>query len=175
VPTSVHTQTSPRAVVWCVCAGGVIALAGLHQTSLGPPRNITLSPGPTAKSSRLSQCLLPAHKGVLAWKFRECLVHCTAHCLLHRALPTAPHCLVHCLLHCTALHYHAYCPAYCTALHCIVLYCTRGCTTALYPLHCTCRGRAPRGGSGAGSVGGVSGGAAWSVLAHGHAAQQLTH
>jgi len=52
-------------------AGGVIALAGLHQTSLGPPTNITLSPAPTATSSRLSDCRLPEHAGVAAWAFRD--------------------------------------------------------------------------------------------------------
>jgi len=54
--------------------GGVIALAGLHQTSLGPPTNITLSPATTATSSRLSDCLLPStHQGVTAWAFRDVL------------------------------------------------------------------------------------------------------
>merc|ERR1712166_1021924 len=52
-------------------AGNVIALAGLHQTSLGPPTNITLSPGNTSTSSRLSNCLLPVHAGVTSWKFRD--------------------------------------------------------------------------------------------------------
>lgn len=52
-------------------AGGVIALAGLHQTSLGPPTNITLSPAPSAASSRLSDCLLPVHAGIKTWKFRD--------------------------------------------------------------------------------------------------------
>ena len=55
-------------------ANGVIALAGLHQTSLGPPTNITLSPARGVKSSRLSNCLLPAlhkAKGVREWKFRD--------------------------------------------------------------------------------------------------------
>jgi alpha-N-acetylgalactosaminidase len=51
-------------------AHGVIALAGLHQTSLGPPTNITLSPAPSAKSSRLSNCLLPTHEAK-KWKFRD--------------------------------------------------------------------------------------------------------
>ena len=48
--------------------------AGLHQTSLGPPTNITLSPAATATSSRLSDCLLlGVHEGVTAWKFRDVL------------------------------------------------------------------------------------------------------
>jgi hypothetical protein len=54
-------------------AGGAIALAGIHQTSLGPPTNISLSPGPTAASSRWSTCLLPSHAGVTAWAFRDVL------------------------------------------------------------------------------------------------------
>jgi hypothetical protein len=54
-------------------ANNVIALAGLHQTSLGPPTNITLSPRNTSTSSRLSNCLLPAHAGVKAWKFRDAI------------------------------------------------------------------------------------------------------
>eukprot|EP00037_Helgoeca_nana_P036832 m.13274 g.13274 ORF g.13274 m.13274 type:complete len:443 (-) comp8055_c0_seq2:384-1712(-) len=52
-------------------ANNVIALAGLHQTSLGPPTNISLSPRNTSTSSRLSDCLLSAHKGVTTWKFRD--------------------------------------------------------------------------------------------------------
>ena len=52
-------------------ANNVIALAGLHQTSLGPPTNITLSPTTTATSSKLSNCLLPAHKSVTKWSFRD--------------------------------------------------------------------------------------------------------
>ena len=55
-------------------AGGAIALAGIHQTSLGPPSNITLSPAPGPASSRLSHCLLPAlHAGVAQWAFRDVL------------------------------------------------------------------------------------------------------
>jgi len=53
--------------------GNRIALAGLHQTSLGPPTPIALSPAPTATSSQLSSCLLPAHAGVKAWAFRDVL------------------------------------------------------------------------------------------------------
>jgi hypothetical protein len=52
-------------------ANNVIALAGLHQTSLGPPTNISLSPRNTSTSSRLSDCLLSAHTGVTKWKFRD--------------------------------------------------------------------------------------------------------
>lgn len=52
-------------------AGGAIALAGTHRSSLGPPSNITLSPGPTSTSSRLSNCLLPVHAGVSQWAFRD--------------------------------------------------------------------------------------------------------
>lgn len=68
-------------------AGGAIALAGIHQTSLGPPTNITLSPNRTASSSRLSTCLLPSHAGVTAWKFRDVL----------RNLDLAPGSSVECL------------------------------------------------------------------------------
>ena len=53
--------------------GGAIALAGIHQSSLGPPTNITLSPGPTPSSSRLSNCLLPEHANVTSWAFRDVL------------------------------------------------------------------------------------------------------
>jgi hypothetical protein len=56
-------------------AQGVIALAGIHQTSLGPPQNISLSPGPTATSSRLSNCLLAEHTGVTTWAFRDVVKH----------------------------------------------------------------------------------------------------
>jgi len=52
---------------------GKIALAGLHQTSLGPPTPIILSPGPTATSSQWADCLLPIHQGVQAWAFRDVL------------------------------------------------------------------------------------------------------
>ena len=50
-----------------------IALAGLHQSSLGPPTPIALSPAPMATSSQLSSCLLPAHAGAKAWAFRDVL------------------------------------------------------------------------------------------------------
>ncbi len=57
-------------------AGGAIALAGIHQSSLGPPVNITLSPRSTSTSSRLSDCAtLPAHAGVTTWAFRDALRH----------------------------------------------------------------------------------------------------
>jgi len=52
-------------------AGGKIALAGIHQTSLGPPTLIVLSPNATDRSSRLSNCLLPIHAGVKEWTFRD--------------------------------------------------------------------------------------------------------
>ena len=67
--------------------GGAIALAGIHQTSLGPPTNITLSPAPTAASSRLSNCLQPAHAGVATWAFRDVL----------RGLDLAPGASIDCL------------------------------------------------------------------------------
>jgi len=54
-------------------AGGAIALAGLHQSSLGPPTNITLSPRATPASSRLADCILPEHAGVARWTFRDAL------------------------------------------------------------------------------------------------------
>jgi alpha-N-acetylgalactosaminidase len=54
-------------------ADNAIALAGLHQTSLGPPYNITLSPRTTPTSSRLSDCILPSHAGVTSWNFRDAL------------------------------------------------------------------------------------------------------
>jgi alpha-N-acetylgalactosaminidase len=77
-------------------ANNTIALAGIRQCSLGPPSNITLSPGKTDSSSRLSNCLLPVHTGVTHWKFRDvinhldlttgvsvdCLVACPGACLL---------------------------------------------------------------------------------------------
>jgi hypothetical protein len=53
--------------------GGAIALAGIHQQSLGPPTNITLSPGPTGGSSRLANCLLSEHAGVTSWAFWDVL------------------------------------------------------------------------------------------------------
>lgn len=56
-------------------AGGAIALAGIHQTSLGPPENITLSPRTTPASSRLADCILPEHAGVTRWTFRDALRH----------------------------------------------------------------------------------------------------
>jgi hypothetical protein len=56
-------------------ANNAIALAGIHQTSLGPPQNITLSPNSTAASSRLSNCLLPAHASVTQWAFRDVIKH----------------------------------------------------------------------------------------------------
>ena len=68
-------------------AGGAIALAGIHETSLGPPSNITLSPGPTPASSRWSNCLLPVHAGVSTWAFRDVL----------RNLDLAPGASVDCL------------------------------------------------------------------------------
>jgi hypothetical protein len=52
-----------------------IALAGIHQTSLGPPTPIVLAPGPVAGASALSNCLLPQHSGVAAWAFRDVLKH----------------------------------------------------------------------------------------------------
>ena len=54
-------------------AGRSIALAGLHQTSLGPPTNITLSPRMSASSSQLSDCIRPEHGGVTSWAFRDAL------------------------------------------------------------------------------------------------------
>jgi alpha-N-acetylgalactosaminidase len=51
--------------------GGKIALAGIHQTSLGPPTLIVLSPNATDRSSRLSNCLLPIHARVKEWTFRD--------------------------------------------------------------------------------------------------------
>ena len=54
-------------------SGGRIALAGTHRSSLGPPTNITLSPGPTATSSRLSDCLTAAHAGTTLWAFRDAI------------------------------------------------------------------------------------------------------
>jgi hypothetical protein len=77
-------------------ANNAIALAGIRQCSLGPPQNVTLSPGETSVSSRLSNCLLPAHAGITQWKFRDvvknldldtgasvnCLVACPGSCLI---------------------------------------------------------------------------------------------
>jgi hypothetical protein len=77
-------------------ANNVIALSGIRQCSLGPPQNLTLSPGPTSVSSRLSNCLLPVHSGISQWKFRDvvrhidlapgdsvnCLVACPGSCLV---------------------------------------------------------------------------------------------
>jgi alpha-N-acetylgalactosaminidase len=54
-------------------ADNAIALAGIHQSSLGPPYNITLSPRATPTSSRLSDCILPSHAGVTSWAFRDAL------------------------------------------------------------------------------------------------------
>lgn len=54
-------------------AGRAIALAGLHQTSLGPPTNITLSPRATATASPLADCILPEHAGVTRWRFRDAI------------------------------------------------------------------------------------------------------
>ena len=54
-------------------AGNAIALAALHQSSLGPPCNTTLSPRATDKSSRLADCILPTHAGVTRWAFRDAL------------------------------------------------------------------------------------------------------
>lgn len=54
-------------------AGRAIALAGLHQTSLGPPTNITLSPRTTAVASQLADCILPEHAGVAQWHFRDAI------------------------------------------------------------------------------------------------------
>ena len=56
-------------------AGNAIALAALHQSSLGPPYNTTLSPRATPTSSRWSDCILPAHAGVTRWSFRDALHH----------------------------------------------------------------------------------------------------
>jgi hypothetical protein len=56
-------------------ADNAIALAGLHQSSLGPPTNITLSPRATPTSSRLSDCIMPSHAGVSSWTFRDALRH----------------------------------------------------------------------------------------------------
>jgi len=54
-------------------AGRAIALAGIHQTSLGPPTNITLSPRATAVASPLADCILPEHAGVTRWRFRDAI------------------------------------------------------------------------------------------------------
>jgi hypothetical protein len=55
--------------------GSAIALAGLHQTSLGPPTPILLSPATLPTSSQLSNCLLPVHAGVSSWAFRDAIAH----------------------------------------------------------------------------------------------------
>ena len=54
-------------------AGRAIALAGLHQTSLGPPTFFTLSPRTTAVASQLADCILPEHAGVTRWHFRDAI------------------------------------------------------------------------------------------------------
>lgn len=48
-----------------------VALAGIHQASLGPPTPILLSPATTPTSSRWSNCLLPVHANVKLWQFRD--------------------------------------------------------------------------------------------------------
>ena len=56
-------------------ADNAIALAALHQTSLGPPFNTPLSPRASPTSSRWADCILPAHAGVTRWAFRDALRH----------------------------------------------------------------------------------------------------